>query len=100
MQRTKRCNRFRILTIALGVILATSVTCAAQQVSFVDLTESVPRTEFRHPALQEDDVAGVRGGLEERYDCDRLANDAPALRTTLLWLDRSEYQVGDEEKFE
>jgi hypothetical protein len=100
MRRTGRCRRFRILMITLGVTFATAITCAAQQVSFIDLTQIVPRTEFRCPALPADDASAVSTGTGKLYDCNHPANDAPALRTTLLGLDRSEYQVGDEERFE
>jgi len=85
--------------IALGVTFATTVTCVAQEVSFVDLTQVVPRTEFRHLAPQDAGPGQVRAASGEFRDCSHPASDAPALRTTLVWLDRSEYQVGDEEKF-
>jgi hypothetical protein len=100
MRRNERCNLFRLLMIGLGVTFAATVTCAAQQVSFIDLTGIVPRTEFRHPASQSDAASRVRGASDELCDCFSPASNSPALRTTLLWLDRSEYQVGDEEKFE
>ncbi len=84
--------------ITLGVTLAATVTCVAQEAGFVDLTGIAPRTEFRQPATRNDDASHARRPAGRLQDCS--ANSMPALRTTLLWLDRSEYQVGDEEKFQ
>jgi len=83
----------------LGVTLVT-VTCAAQQVGFVDLTEVVGRTEFRRPLPRDNNASRVRGATRKLQDCDRTASGAPTLYTTLVWLDRNEYQVGDEEGFD
>jgi len=99
MRRNERCNGFRVLVIALGISLATAVTCLGQEVGFLDLTKIVPRTEFRHPAQQADEPGQVRGTSRKERDCSHPASDAPVLHTTLSWLDRSEYQVGDEERF-
>jgi hypothetical protein len=86
--------------------LSSSVTGMAQEVGFVDLTQSEARTELRHPARRSDDATDRRGGgsiVDSRNDqCDvrNAPKDAGALRTTLVWLDRDEYAVGDHQKFE
>jgi hypothetical protein len=87
-----------MVMIVLGVMLAATVTCFAQEAGFVDLTGIAPRTEFRQPATHNDEASHARRPAGRLQDCS--ANSTPALRTTLLWLDRSEYQVGDEEKFQ
>ena len=98
MRKNERCNWFRVLMVTLGVTLAATVTCFAQEAGFVDLTGIEARKEFRHPASQNDEASQVRGAAGRLQDCP--ANGTPTLRTILLWLDRSEYKVGDEEKFQ
>jgi hypothetical protein len=83
-----------------------SGACLAQEVGFVDLTQIVTRTELRHPAPRSDDATDRRGGggiIDSSHDdCDvpNAPKGAGALRTTLVWLDRDEYAVGDHPKFE
>ena len=90
----------------VAVTLSSSVTGVAQEVGFVDLTQIVARTELRHPAPRSDEATERRGGggiVGSRHDhCDvpNAPKDAGALRTTLIWLDRDEYAVGDHQKFE
>jgi hypothetical protein len=100
MQRTERCNRIHVLMIVLSVTLAATVTCVAQEAGFVDLTTIAARTELRHPVSQDDRPAPNHAASGKLSGCFLPVGNAPALRTTLLWLDRSEYQAGDEEKFE
>jgi hypothetical protein len=91
------------LGISVAVTLSSSVTGIAQEVGFVDLTQIVARTELRQPAPRNGEVSERRGGTGVSHDCALFPNarkDAGALRTTLVWLDRSEYEVGDHEKFE
>ena len=89
----------------LAVMLG-SGACLAQEVGFVDLTQIVPRTELRRPALRSDEATDRRGGgsiADLRHDdCDvpNAPKHAGALRTTLVWLDRDEYAVGDHQKFD
>ena len=89
----------------VAVTLSSSVTGVAQEVGFVDLTQIVARTELRHPAPRSDEATDRRGGggtVDSRHDCDvpNAPKDGGALRTTLIWLDRDEYAVGDHQKFE
>jgi hypothetical protein len=83
--------------IVLAVALAATVTCVAQEAGFADLTGVVARTEFRHPANHDSAPLHARGAMGKLQDCS--VDGAPTLRNTLLWLDRSEYRVGDEERF-
>jgi hypothetical protein len=99
MQRAERCKQFCGLMVGLGVTLIVGVTCAAQEVGFIDLTGIEARTEFRRSLSQESNTSRTGSSTRELQDWGPAVNGAPALRTTLLWLDRNEYQVGDEEKF-
>ena len=98
-------NRISWLAASLAVMLG-SGACLAQEVGFVDLTQIVARTELRRPAPRSDEATDRRGGggiVDSRHDhCDvpNAPEDAGALRTTLVWLDRDEYAVGDHQKFE
>ena len=106
MQRIERFNRIGWLGVALAVTLDTSIACVAQEVGFVDLTQIVTRTQLRHPAPRSDEATDRRGGggiFDSRHDnCDvpNAPKDVGALRTTLVWLDRDKYAVGDHQKFE
>ena len=98
-------NRISWLAASLAVTLG-SGACLAQEVGFVDLTQIVARTELRHPAPRNDEATDRRGGdgiVDRSHDyCDvpNAPKDVGALRTTLVWLDRDEYAVGDHQKFE
>lgn len=103
MQRIERFNRICWLEVVLAVTLGTSITGVAQEVGFIDLTQIAARTELRLPAPRSDEVTERGGGTGMSYDCDLFPDapkDAGALRTTLVWLDRSENAIGDHEKFE
>ena len=56
MQGFDRSSRIRWLGVALAVTLGTSITCVAQEVGFIDLTQIVARTELRYPAPRSDEV--------------------------------------------
>jgi hypothetical protein len=98
-------NRISWLAASLAVMLGTNASFA-QEVGFVDLTQIVARTELRHPAPRSDEATDRRGGGSiadlGHDDCDvpNAPKDAGTLRTTLVWLDRDEYAVGDHQKFE
>ena len=100
-------NKLRFfLAIAVAGTLSSAVACVAQEVGSIDLTQIVAHTELRHLAPRSDEVTDRRSGgsiLDQRHDdCDvpNAPKDAGALRTTLVWLDRDEYAVGDHQKFE
>jgi hypothetical protein len=91
------------LGIALAGALSSTIACASQEVGFVDLTLVEARADLRHPAPRTDEVSERRGGASMLYDCEafpKAPRGAGTLRTTLVWLDRSEYAVGDSQKFE
>ena len=92
----------RLLAIVLAVPLSSTANCLAQEVGVVDLTQIVPRVDLRQPPPRNYEVIGCRGGIHEMHNCDRSTKHAGAgaVRTTLVWLDRSEYAVGDRQKFE
>jgi hypothetical protein len=98
-------NRIGWLAASLAVMLGSGV-CLAQEVGFVDLTQIVARTVLRRPAPRSSEATDRRGGggiVDRGHDyCDvpNAPKDAGTLRTTLVWLDRDEYAVGDHQKFE
>lgn len=100
MQRIRRLNPIRWLGVVIALALGTSIACVAQEVGFIDFTQIVARTELQHPAPRSDDASERRGGTAAIHECGPRATEAGALRTTLIWLDRSEYAVGDHEEFE
>jgi len=87
------------VTLALSVALSgVGASCAAQEVGFVDLTKVTARTELRPPQpTRESNKA--RGGITQDQACDFIKNEGE-LRTTLVSLNRTHYQDGDEPKFE
>lgn len=101
-----RSSRIRWLGVALAVTLGPSITCVAQEVGFIDLTQIVARKELRYPAPRSDEVTDPRGsgsivhGRHDDCDVPNAPKHDAALRTTLVWLDRDEYAVGDHPKFE
>ena len=88
MQGFDRSSRIRWLGVALAVTLGTSITCVAQEVGFIDLTQIVARTELRYPAPLSDEVTNRRGRGSILYgrhdDCDvpNAPKHAGALRTS------------------
>ncbi len=86
--------------IVLAVNLSSSVISVAQEVGFVDLTQVQARMQLRQPAPQKGEAVGSRGGITEFHECDHSTKDGGTVRTALVWLDRDEYVVGDQNKFE
>lgn len=85
-----------LVGVALAVTVATIpvLSCFAQEVGSIDLTQVAPRlTEV--PA----GIAGRRRAEQEFVPC-RSHTNVGALRTTLVSLDRSRYHVGDQPIFE
>jgi hypothetical protein len=88
------------IRIVLAVNLTWSVICVAQEVGFVDLTQVQARMQLRRPVPQNGEAVGSRGGITQFHECDPSTKDAGTARTSLVWLDRDEYAVGDQNKFE
>jgi hypothetical protein len=74
--------------------------CSAQQAASIDLTQIEPRGDLRRPAAREGDPTGHRGIIEHVNSCNKVPPEAPAVQTTLVWVDRDQYAVGDDIKFE
>lgn len=87
-----------ILAFAVTVLLTSN--SQAQEVGFIDLTKIKARTEFRYPPPtgRADEPRGEN--LDDVFNCPHSGNDNAEFRTTLVSLDRSYYQVGDEPTFE
>lgn len=97
-------RRLAFLTIkSLVGLVALSVCpsiCRAQQAASIDLTQIEQRDELRRPPAREGDPAGHRGIIEPVNSCYRVPKDAPAVQTTLVWVDQDQYAAGDDIKFE
>ena len=88
----------RLAALTVGIL--TSSVGAAQQAGSIDLTQIEPRWELRRPPAQPGDSTD-RSGMEAHTGaCSPLPKNAPAVKTTLVWLDRDEYSETDQPKFE
>jgi len=91
-------SRISYLTLAVATIVFYS-TCPAQEVASLDLTKIAARVDLRRPKATSLVTDGYNG-TQHTYSCRDSTNQAGALRTSLLSLDRTHYQVGDEPMFE
>jgi hypothetical protein len=91
-----------ILCVAFTAAVAAAVVCNchAQEVGFVDLTKITPHTELRHPPSIAETRQVPKGGVEQDDERCSTSSSEGELRTTLVSLDRTYYQVGDEPIFE
>jgi hypothetical protein len=92
----------RICYVTLPLVFATTlccVTCPAQEVGSVDLTTVAARTDLRRPGGTPPEGASVTG-TGSTMACFASTRQAVALRISLVSLDRTHYQVGDEPTFE
>lgn len=99
------CRRRRALvkirmSIALAALCICPNICRAQQAGSIDLTQIEARDELRRPPVRKGDPTGLRGIVEPVGSCDPVPKDAPAVQTTLVWVDRNRYSAGDDVKFE
>jgi hypothetical protein len=92
--------RFPWLALAIIISVAQRDTCVAQAVGSIDLTQAAPNRELRRPAAHDGETVQRLSGTREDYDCDPSNNNIGKLRTTLVWLEKEEYEVGDHPKFE
>jgi hypothetical protein len=84
----------------LVVAITGCMSCTAQEAASVDLTQITARMELRRPAARAGDPTQHHGSIEHhRADCD-ADNQSLVAQTTLVALDRKEYEVGEEPKFE
>lgn len=95
------CNCLPSVAFAVALTAALVINCPAQEVGFVDLTKLTARTEFRRPPeiAKSNQAPGV-AGLDDLFNCPDSVSNNGGLRTNLVSLDRSSYQVGDEPRFE
>jgi len=75
------------------------VNVAAQDVASIDLTQISPRTDLRRPA-QTSMTGGSISGTTENHACANIDLSVGALRTTLVAVDHTQYQFGNEPVFE
>jgi hypothetical protein len=90
----------RYLTLALAVATAFVSTCRAQEVASVDLTKVAARDDLRRPEATSPVTGGYSSGTEQTSPCFDSTQEVGALRTSLVSLDRTHYQIGDEPRFE
>jgi hypothetical protein len=88
------------VSVGLLTVVAVVITCPAQEVGFVDLTKVAARTDLRHPQATANTGEAPRGRIQEDDGRCPTANSNVELRTTVVSLDRTHYQVGDEPIFE
>ena len=94
-----RPNSILCVTLAVVVAIAVGTDCLAQEVGSVDLTKVKARTDLRRPPLTKK-TSGARGGIKRDEGCFDSTKNVGALRTQLISLDRTHYQIGDEPIFE
>jgi len=88
-----------LFAFALAAVLFSN--CPGQEVGFVDLTKIAPRVDLRHPpSTGKADEPREGTGFEDLHSCPLPDAKNAVFRTTLISLDRSYYQVGDEPIFE
>ncbi len=88
------------LFVALASLCICSNACKAQQAGSIDLTQIEARDELRRPPARQGDATELRGMVAPVNSCGQIPKDAPAVQTTLVWVDREEYSPGDKIKFE
>lgn len=101
-------NTILCVSLAVAISAALGANCQAQEVASVDLTKLTARRDLRRPVSTQE-TSGARGVTTEDHTCpmgpipvnpDATNNAVGTLRTTLVSLDRTHYQVGDEPTFE
>jgi hypothetical protein len=88
------------LVFAFAALFICPSICTAQQAASIDLTQIEARDELRRPPARKGDPTGLRGIVNSEGFCEPVPKDAPAVQTTLVWLDRNRYSPADEVKFE
>jgi hypothetical protein len=97
------CSRFhpaRNLIFALAVTAVLTCTCVAQEVASLDLTPVAARIDLRRPKATSPVKAEYSGIHSTTNHCHDSSPKAGAVHTSLVSLDRTHYQVGDEPRFE
>jgi hypothetical protein len=73
--------------------------CPAQEVASVDLTKISPRMDLRCPQAAAPSPGG-HSNVAEQIECQDSEHKLGLLRTSVVSLDRTHYQEGDESTFE
>ena len=94
-----RCRPTNHLFLTLAVSATFSSLCPAQEVASLDLTKVAARLDLRRPKATSPVTGGYHGAQETRPCFDRT-HSSGAVHTSLVSLDRTHYQVGDEPRFE
>jgi hypothetical protein len=94
-----RCRPINHLFLTLAVAAAFSSLSSAQEVASLDLTKVARRLDLRRPPATSP-VTGGFNGVQNTRQCFDTTHSAASLRTTLVSLDRTHYQVGDKPRFE
>jgi hypothetical protein len=84
----------------LGLGLSSETCLRAQEVAYIDLTQIEARMDLRRPAVPAGATETPRGASNAIYGCKGGGPMKGALRTTLLSLDRTQYQADDNPVFE
>jgi hypothetical protein len=74
-------------------------TCSAQEVASMDLTKVESRVDLRRPKATSRETGGY-SGAQSTTPCFDSTHNTGALQTSLVSLDRTSYQVGEEPRFE
>jgi hypothetical protein len=94
-----RCHPINHLFLTLAVAATFSSPCPAQEVGALDLTKVAARLDLRRSQATSP-VTGGNHGAQDTRPCFDTTHNAGALRTSLVSLDRTHYQLGDEPRFE
>lgn len=94
-----RSFRLNHLMLTLATSAALFSNSPAQEIAVVDLTKVAARVDLRRPKATSPVTGGYSGAREVR-DCFDPTHYAGALHTSLVSLDRTHYQLGDELRFE
>jgi hypothetical protein len=73
--------------------------CSAQEIAALDLTKIDARVDLRRPRATSEISVGYSGAESANY-CPLSKHKTGGLRTSLVSLDRADYQIGDELTFE
>jgi hypothetical protein len=93
---------FRSVTHRIVALTAATMfisTCCAQEIASLDLTQITPRLDLRRPRATSS-LTSRYGGGGQSIGCPDSKSKVGELRTSLLSLDRTSYQLEDEPIFE
>ena len=92
------CSQVRVI-LAVATTISIS-TCSAQEVASLDLTKIEARVDLRRPPESTSQEVGGFSGAQYTSPCFDFTHKKGVLHTSLVSLDRTSYQVGEEPTFE